>query len=199
MSVIKGYTPRKFLNFLNRNRTIEFKYLNKDFLNNFKNYNQSYSRVVSKGLNDLLWQDMTSKNLQRLLKWEDLNSMAFSIESRTPFSDDHNLIEFVFSIPSCYKIHDGWLKWIFRKSMDGIVPEEIRLRKDKKGFVTSEKDWLIEGEKIIKELFINKKKEINIYIDVDKVIKNIDKILKYNINNETSDFWRFINLAAWIK
>lgn len=202
MAFLKKYSPDKVIKFLNRNRTVEFKYLNKDFINDSGKCDRGYSRVLNMGLNNVLWQDMNSTNLQRLLKWEDLNSMAFSIESRTPFSDDHELIEYVFSIPSCYKINDGWMKWIFRESLKGVVPEKIRLRKDKKGFVTSEKDWLIEGKDAIREIFIQKSRAIGKYIDAKKVILDLEKVLNhknYKQSTGVSDFWRLVNLAAWAR
>ena len=60
--------------------------------------------------------------------------MQHSIESRTPFSDDIHLIEAAFSLPANYKIKNGWSKYILREAIKGVVPEAIRLRKDKKGF-----------------------------------------------------------------
>lgn len=64
--------------------------------------------------------------------------MRFSIESRTPFADNINLIEYCFQIPSVYKIHNGFSKYILRQAMDGILPEQIRKRVDKVGFATPE-------------------------------------------------------------
>ena len=80
-------------------------------------------------------------NLCQLLRYEDRNSMAFSIESRVPFVD-YRLVEYVLTIPVTYKIHDGWSKYILRKAMDGELPAEVQWRKDKMGFVTPEKDWM---------------------------------------------------------
>jgi asparagine synthase (glutamine-hydrolysing) len=73
--------------------------------------------------------------LPALLKYEDKIGMAFSIESRLPFMD-YRLVDFAFSLGKSYKIRDGWSKWVLRQSMSGILPEEIRLRRDKKGFPT---------------------------------------------------------------
>lgn len=73
--------------------------------------------------------------LPPLLKYEDRNSMAYSIEVRLPFLD-YRLVDFMFSLDERYKISNGWSKYILREGMKGILPEEVRLRKDKKGYPT---------------------------------------------------------------
>lgn len=57
--------------------------------------------------------------------------MAFSIESRVPFLD-HRIVEFAFTLPDDAKIHQGRTKRILRDSMNGILPDAITNRTDKK-------------------------------------------------------------------
>jgi len=77
-----------------------------------------------------------------LLRYEDRNSMAFSIESRTPFLTPE-LARFVFSLPEEYIISPtGESKSVFRAAMRGLVPDAILDRRDKIGFATPEQDWL---------------------------------------------------------
>lgn len=73
-------------------------------------------------------------------KYEDRNSMAHSLEVRLPFLD-HRLVEFLLNIENDMKIKNGWNKYILRKSITDL-PKEIRWRKDKKGFVLPEADWI---------------------------------------------------------
>ena len=68
-----------------------------------------------------------------LLRYEDRNSMAFGIEARLPFLD-YRIVEFALTMPDEYKISNGWQKYILRKAMHDL-PEKIRYRKDKKGFL----------------------------------------------------------------
>jgi asparagine synthase (glutamine-hydrolysing) len=77
-----------------------------------------------------------------LLRYEDRNSMAFSIESRVPFLTPA-LAGFVLRLPEQYLIdRDGTSKNVFRQAMRGIVPDEVLDRRDKIGFATPEKAWL---------------------------------------------------------
>ena len=83
-------------------------------------------------------------HLPRLLKWEDRNSMAFSIESRVPFLDV-NLVELLLSVNPEMNMRKGWTKYLFRKAMDSKLPKDICWRKDKKGFETPQEKWMKSG------------------------------------------------------
>ncbi len=67
--------------------------------------------------------------------------MAFSIESRVPYLD-YRLVEFVAGLPLDAKLWNGWTKYILRMAMDGIIPESIRMRKDKLAFDTPQDLWI---------------------------------------------------------
>ena len=91
-------------------------------------------------LNERLVQDSMT-GLVNLLHYGDRVSMAHSIESRMPFLD-YRLAEFLASVPACYKMHDGWTKYIARLAFDGLLPDEICWRKDKMGWPVPEKIWM---------------------------------------------------------
>lgn len=93
------------------------------------------------GLMEKSYEDIFKYSYPQLLRYEDRNSMAFSLESRVPFLD-YRLVEFVFGLPSSYKIRDGYTKAILRDSMKGILPDSVRNRKSKMGFATPEKLWI---------------------------------------------------------
>ena len=76
-----------------------------------------------------------------MLRYADRNSMAHGREVRLPFLS-HELVEFIFSLPSHFKIHDGWTKWILRKTVEKKLPPEIVWRKDKIGFEPPQKSWM---------------------------------------------------------
>src|SRR5262249_54850474 len=88
-------------------------------------------------LNSHLARLIVEDSLPNLLRYEDRNSMAFSIESRVPFLD-YRLVEYVFTRAPHLRIHDGWTKWIQRKAIDTKLPSNIVWRRDKVGFETPE-------------------------------------------------------------
>lgn len=87
--------------------------------------------------------------LETLFHYGDRASMAFSVESRFPFMD-YRLVEFLASVPVCYKIHNGYTKYLARIAFSGKLPDNIVWRKDKMGWPIPEKAWF---EGIHKEYF----------------------------------------------
>ena len=82
-------------------------------------------------------------NVPMLLRFEDRNSMAFSVESRVPFLINE-LVEFSLSLRSCLKMKNGVTKYILRQAMKGIVPDSVLSRMDKLGFPAPDKEWMKE-------------------------------------------------------
>lgn len=108
-------------------------FMNADFI---KSYNiperlDIFRRI--KTVSDLQLHEIQEIQLAHLLRYADRNSMAFSVETRLPFLD-YRLAEFAMSVPSEYKIRNGWTKNLIREGMKGIIPEDIRKRKNKLGF-----------------------------------------------------------------
>lgn len=100
---------------------------------------------VYKNLNQRLFEDSFS-SLITLLHYADHTSMAHSVESRMPFMD-FRLVEFLMSVPACYKIHNGWTKYIARLAFDKKLPDTVVWRKDKMGWPIPEKKWVNGGLK----------------------------------------------------
>lgn len=126
----------KLRDFIRRIRNIGVKpsYLkqfNAEFLGKVKT--AKYSSGFKNNLNESLYAATTQTSLQTLLRYADRNSMANSREVRLPFLS-HELVEFVFSLPADFKIHELWTKAILRYSLADILPKEICWRKEKVGF-----------------------------------------------------------------
>ena len=79
--------------------------------------------------------------MEELLRYADRNSMAHGVEVRLPFLN-HELVEFVFSLPSSFKIREGWTKWLLRRAMEDVLPEAITWRRDKTGYETPQRNWM---------------------------------------------------------
>jgi asparagine synthase (glutamine-hydrolysing) len=67
--------------------------------------------------------------------------MAHSREVRLPFLNK-DLVNFVASLSSSYKIKDGFTKWILRESVKDKLPKEIVWRKGKIGYEPPQKLWM---------------------------------------------------------
>ncbi len=177
-----------------KKRAAEHGYINEDFWETYGSRTSSLKDRAKTSLNHKLYESMISLSLKTLLKYEDRNSMRFSIESRTPFADDINLIEYIFQIPAIYKIYKGWSKYLLRETGRGVLPEEIRLRKDKIGFATPEYYWLIEKKNELRGFITS---ELNDFINVHHILRDWDSILEGQPKIGITNIWKFINLAVW--
>jgi asparagine synthase (glutamine-hydrolysing) len=89
-------------------------------------------------------EDVTRWSLPTLLRYEDRNSMANSVESRLPFMD-HRVVELGLALPESMKVRHGYGKWIVREAMRGRVPERIRAARWKRGFDVGQERWIRRG------------------------------------------------------
>lgn len=88
--------------------------------------------------------DLLRFSVPPLLRYEDRNSMAWSIESRVPFLD-FRLVEYLLELPTKVKISRGQTKALMRNALRGLVPDAILDRRDKMGFVTAQNQWMKGG------------------------------------------------------
>lgn len=113
--------------------------LNHDFV---KSYDVTNWCRLMPGVNEQLIDDITRTRLKIFLKCEDRCGMWHSVESRTPFSDDPELLAFMFSFNGDRKIQNGRLKYLLREAAEPYLPSVIYNRHDKKGFETPTVLWL---------------------------------------------------------
>jgi asparagine synthase (glutamine-hydrolysing) len=146
-------------------------------------------------LNNVLYQHTFFTNIQALLRFEDRDSMAFSVESRVPFLD-HRLVEFLFTLPSTFKIRDGYTKRVLRESMRGVIPDKIRLRTSKLGFSTPERTW---RKKSLSQLLESALASglLDDYLDPQAARAYYQEVNNRNLFDST--FWKWISLYLWRK
>ena len=121
--------------------------LTNDYTDKQKHRFNNLSRLINSTSQDkdifrLQRRELYETSLPKMLKWEDRNSMRFSIETRLPFLDYRN-VNFSLSVDPNLKIHRGWSKYPLRKYAEKILPADIVWRKDKFGFNAPEKTWLL--------------------------------------------------------
>jgi asparagine synthase (glutamine-hydrolysing) len=95
-------------------------------------FDHFFSRNDGSVLDKVLWTEFNTKMQEDFLMNEDRTSMANGLEVRVPFLD-RDLVQFAMSIPAELKMKGNRLKDLFRKAMEGILPE-YTLRKKKWGF-----------------------------------------------------------------
>jgi asparagine synthase (glutamine-hydrolysing) len=168
------------------------------FIESFKQkfHQDKISFAYQGNLGSRIKDDLFKFSVPVLLRYEDKNSMAHSVETRLPFLD-HRLVELLASFPLSQKMQSGWTKYVLRNSMKGILPEKIRLRKSKLGFVTPEDIWF-------KEILSNELKKvlrnstfIKSYVKEEKLKTYLDKYFSNKALFQNDLIFRFFILELW--
>ncbi len=145
-------------------------------------------------VNKQLAYDITAARLKTFLKCEDRCGMWHSVESRTPFSDDIELINLMFSINGNRKIQNGASKYFLREAVKEKLPKEIYERYDKKGFETPMDKWIGGNYKMIFDVL--EKKELP-FIKLDILKKQFDS--QKAGTKEIKLLYKLYVLALWQK
>ena len=149
-------------------------------------------------LAEVLRRELCSTNLPALLHYEDRNSMAFSIESRVPYLDVR-LVEYVASLPLDQKIRNGVTKIILRNAVKGIIPESIRCRMDKIGFVTPEEVWMKETLRpFVLAVLSTDSFRARPYWNADAVLKDYQAFLDGG-SAYSPEVWRIVCTELWLR
>jgi len=145
----------------------------------------------------VLYADITGFLPEDLLTKVDLASMAFGLEGRSPFID-HKMVELTCQIPFSLKVKGFSIaKYILKKSLEGLVPEQNLYRK-KFGFTIPLGKWLAGDLKKYAKAFL---------LAPDARTKNLfdENYVKTLINthSESQDFgtklWALLTLELWFR
>jgi asparagine synthase (glutamine-hydrolysing) len=143
-----------------------------------------------------LYRSLTITPLPTLLRFDDRNSMAHSIESRVPFLD-YRLIEFCFALPSDQKIRQGVTKYVLREAMQSSLPADILARHDKIGFTTPQDRWL-QGPLApwLREVFNSPEFQRRPYFNHARVLNMLDKHTA-GTKHYTTELWQCLAIELW--
>ena len=95
-------------------------------------------------LNAFLYRATHQNALPNLLRNFDRCSMAHGVEIRMPFMD-WRVVCYAFAVPETSKLGGGFTKRILREAMRGTMPEQLRTRRDKIGFMPPLLEWFRGG------------------------------------------------------
>jgi asparagine synthase (glutamine-hydrolysing) len=144
-----------------------------------------------KDLQGLLLDLMGNWRMNYWLRSGHQSCMGVPMEVRAPFQDV-DLVDYVFRLPVTYLIRDGWHKWILRKAMAPLLPEQITWRKRKMGFPFPIRDWLAHS----KNVFFGTTRGLDCpFLDADALRERYDALSQTNPNY----LWRAMSVALWWK
>lgn len=173
-------------------------YFNDDFIKSHINTNNIISDTLfeSNSLQEALINHFEYK-LEHLLKWEDRNSMYFSLEARVPFLD-HILVEKTLATKSNLIIKNGMTKYLLREALSDILPKAIKNRVDKKGFSTPQDEWFRTDlwKNFILEIINSNTFKNRGFFNIEKVNEQYQKHLNGKVNI-SKEIWKWIHIELW--
>lgn len=154
--------------------------------------------VVRDDLKRRLTDDIFRDSLPALLRYEDRNTMRFSVEGRVPFLDP-DLLRLLWGLTPDAIIGRGWNKRALRDATAGLLPPLVHRRRDKIGFTTPEEAWFARMKNFVYEVFCSDSFGARRYVDQAAVTAAFRGYLAGENRAETMLFWRLLNLELWLR
>ncbi|MFM1898177.1 MAG: hypothetical protein RL577_417 [Bacteroidota bacterium] len=158
------------------------------------------SELTGKSPAMLMREDFFGLRLGQLLHYEDRNGMAFSLESRNPFADDHILADWALGQGEelSSRLHNGYSKGALRQAAKGLVPQALLERTDKKGFTVPETALTLRCLEEWKEAIFHER--LNAHVSQEMRKKAWKRLVK-NANDQRSAryLFRCASLSYYLK
>jgi asparagine synthase (glutamine-hydrolysing) len=137
-------------------------------------------------------QEVESLGLPSLLRYEDRNSMSFSVESRLPYLDPR-ILELAYSLQSWDRIDRGWSKAVLRRALTGVAPLNLVRQRRKLGFAAPEAEFLRALIPALRESFESNSRSDTL-LRPKMIVDSVE-----GGHSPPSHFWRFLNLELWMR
>ncbi|MDN5790717.1 MAG: asparagine synthase (glutamine-hydrolyzing) [Micrococcales bacterium] len=154
--------------------------------------------VEGRNLKKRLIEDLFVGSLPSLLRYEDKNTMRFSLEGRVPFLDKE-VVKFVFSLSDEAIIKDGWNKRILRDATRDLLPDSITRRRNKIGFTTPQGEWFMRLKNHFYGIFLSESFANRPYFEQTEVLHAFEGWIKGTNAVDSMTFWRLLNLELWLQ
>jgi asparagine synthase (glutamine-hydrolysing) len=140
---------------------------------------------------DLNWMSYIDLNFrlpELLLMRVDKMAMGVSLEGRVPFLD-YKFVELAMSIPEKVKTKNGISKYILKKAVRGVIPDELIDRK-KQGFGVPVQEFLLD------KLGGKAKSELYSFCDETDFLSK-ESVKQLFLENDSTRIWMLLNFAMW--
>ncbi len=146
-------------------------------------------------LERMIYQELKLRLAELLLMRVDKITMATSVEARVPFLD-HKLVEFAMSLPRRLKYRDRQTKYILKRALKGVVPDQI-LNRRKKGFAVPLNEWMLGSMGgFVEDVLLTSTLRRRELFDYGFIKRMIDDQRAGRINYSYF-LWCLLNLSLW--
>ncbi len=155
----------------------------------------TYPTPFSTRVANALFRDLRYTKLARVLRMNDRMGMAYGVESRQPFLD-YRVVELAASVPTRWKIHSGYGKYLLRKAMDSHLPHDT-IWAHKRPVVTPQREWMVGPLRTwLWDMANSQALRHSGFFNQDGIEKTIKRFEAKEILNGFP-LWQWINTALW--
>jgi asparagine synthase (glutamine-hydrolysing) len=154
--------------------------------------------VIRDNLKTRLLDDLFRHSLPSLLRYEDRNTMRFSVEGRVPFLDT-TLLRTIWELDDTAIIDAGWNKRALRDATKDLLPPLINRRRNKIGFTTPEDSWFSRIKNDVYLVFASESFGRRAYFNQTAVLRAFSDFVAGKADAETMLFWRLLNVELWLR
>lgn len=158
---------------------------------------EGYFRKVQRldPLSQVQYVDMKTYLVDDILTKVDRASMAVSLEARVPLLD-HKLVEFIATIPPSLKLKGKTSKYIFKRTMARLLPEQTLTRR-KMGFAVPLERWFrneIKG--LAQDVLFRPNAVVNRYVNTD-LVKRVWEQHQNGLRDHSTKLWILLMFELW--
>ena len=121
--------------------------------------------------------------------------MATSVESRVPFLD-HKLVEFTCSLPERLKLRGWTTKYILRKSMQTILPQQILSRR-KMGFPVPVGAWFRGAHSSVLDEYVLSERALARGFFKPSFVRGLVRRHQTGAEDHSERLWALVNFEIW--
>ncbi|CAN5380661.1 lasso peptide isopeptide bond-forming cyclase [soil metagenome] len=150
--------------------------------------------------NDLHLATLSSPGQPYMFEVLDRVAAAAGVTARYPFYD-RSLVEFCLSLPSDQKLNHGLPRYVLRQAMRGILPETVRLRRDKFDFRGQLAAGFDRHKAMLTQIVETGEGGIERFVNMDVARQALRAVLAAGKDAKVKDMlplWRVTVLAKWL-
>ncbi len=127
-------------------------------------------------------------------------SRAVGVETGMPFYD-RDLVELTLSLPSEWKLRNGFSRYVLRRAMTGRLPDKIVRRRDKFDFTDAFVAGLVANRHKVLALVANAERSLSGYVNLSRLsaVRNLLSVSPTTLSGADARFiWRCAVFAMWL-
>jgi asparagine synthase (glutamine-hydrolysing) len=160
---------------------------------------QGKEQTPARSARESHWRELNSPLLPYALEVADKAAAAFSLEPRYPFFD-RRLIEFCLALPAEQKLHHGWTRFIMRRAMACVLPDDVCWRTGKANLSPNFKRRLLDHDReLLDDVIMHDPQIIEEYVDVSALREAYGRYASEPMSDDALTIYSTVTLALWLR